>query len=95
MSDGISISFVDFAAPLLEFDRVRCALARSFLVRSWCGPRQRKISADDETARALNRFVERSVNRFAKHTGYDQPSGAPVAQVGRIISAGPDRQSRP
>ena len=27
----------DFAAFSFEFDRVRCALVRSFLVRNWCG----------------------------------------------------------
>src|SRR5262249_206667 len=37
MSDGISISFVDFAAVSFEFDRVRCALFWPFLVRNWCG----------------------------------------------------------
>jgi hypothetical protein len=43
-------------------------------------------------ARALNRFVKRSVKWSAKHAGCDQPFGAPVVQV---VSAGPDRQSRP
>src|SRR5437879_3498657 len=39
MSDGIKDSFVDFAAVSFDFDRVRCILLRSFLVRNWCGPR--------------------------------------------------------
>jgi hypothetical protein len=39
MSDGTMVSFVDFAAFSFEFDRVRCVLARSFLVRNWCGLR--------------------------------------------------------
>jgi len=37
MSGRISISFVDFAALLFDFDRVRCVLMRLFLVRNWCG----------------------------------------------------------
>jgi hypothetical protein len=37
MSGRISISFVDFPAFSFEFDRVRCVLVRSFLVRNWCG----------------------------------------------------------
>src|SRR5205823_10860302 len=37
MSDGISISFVDFAVVSFTFDRVCCASFRSFLVRNWCG----------------------------------------------------------
>jgi hypothetical protein len=34
---GRTISFVEFAAFLFEFDRVRCGLASLFLVRNWCG----------------------------------------------------------
>jgi len=37
MSGGISISFVDVAALLFDFDRVRFGLFRLFLVRNWCG----------------------------------------------------------
>jgi hypothetical protein len=37
MSGRISISFVDFAAFLFDFDRVRCVLMRLFLARNWCG----------------------------------------------------------
>jgi hypothetical protein len=37
MSDGISISFVDFFALSLASDRVRCVSARPFLVRNWSG----------------------------------------------------------
>jgi hypothetical protein len=37
MSGRISISFVDFAAFLFDFDGVRCVLMRLFLVRNWCG----------------------------------------------------------
>src|SRR5437588_12844215 len=37
MSDGISISFVDFVVVSFTFDRVYCASFRSFLVRNWCG----------------------------------------------------------
>jgi hypothetical protein len=36
MSDGISISFVEFTVVLLDFDRVRCVSIKSFLVRNWC-----------------------------------------------------------
>ncbi|KGJ67766.1 hypothetical protein BJA5080_01335 [Bradyrhizobium diazoefficiens SEMIA 5080] len=39
MSGGIWFSFVDLAVPLFGLDRVRCILARSFLVRNWCGAR--------------------------------------------------------
>jgi hypothetical protein len=31
------VGFVDFLAFSVAFDRVRCVLARSFLVRNWCG----------------------------------------------------------
>src|SRR5437016_3077852 len=37
MSDGTSISIVDFAVVSFAFDRVCCASFRSFLVRNWCG----------------------------------------------------------
>ena len=37
MGDGLSIGFVDFPALLFDFDHVRCVLARSILVRNWCG----------------------------------------------------------
>jgi hypothetical protein len=37
MSGRLSISFVDFAAFLFDFDRVRYVLMRLFLVRNWCG----------------------------------------------------------
>ena len=37
MSDGISISFVDFPAVLFAFDRVCCVSLARFLVRNWCG----------------------------------------------------------
>lgn len=37
MSGGISISFVDLIAVLFDFDRVRYASIRLFLVRNWCG----------------------------------------------------------
>jgi hypothetical protein len=37
MSGGTSIGFVDFAAFLFDFDRVRCVLMMLFLVRNWCG----------------------------------------------------------
>lgn len=37
MSGGISASFVDFAVVSFGFARVRCLLAKSFLVRNWCG----------------------------------------------------------
>ncbi len=33
------VGFVDFAEFSLEIDRVRCVLARPFLVRNWCGAR--------------------------------------------------------
>ncbi len=36
MSGKRSTSFIDFTALSFEFDRVCCALARSFLVRNWC-----------------------------------------------------------
>jgi hypothetical protein len=36
MSGRISVSFVDFAAVSPAFDRVRCVLMRSFLVRNGC-----------------------------------------------------------
>jgi len=39
MSGRISVSFVDFTGLSFDFDRVRCALLKSFLVRSWRGPR--------------------------------------------------------
>ena len=39
MSGRISVSFVDFTGLSFDFDRIRCALLKSFLVRSWCGPR--------------------------------------------------------
>jgi hypothetical protein len=38
MSGRILIGFVDSTVFLLGSDRVRFALARSFLVRNWCGP---------------------------------------------------------
>jgi hypothetical protein len=41
MSGRISVRFVDFAAVSSAFDRVRCGLIRSFLVRNWCGPQSR------------------------------------------------------
>src|SRR5712691_9408455 len=37
MSGRIKDAIVDFAAFSLAFDRVHCALVRSFLVRNWCG----------------------------------------------------------
>ncbi len=37
MSGRISIRFVDDAAFLPRFDRVRCGSMSSFLVRNWCG----------------------------------------------------------
>jgi hypothetical protein len=36
-SGRISIRFVDFPTFLFDFDRVRCVLLMSFLVRNWCG----------------------------------------------------------
>jgi hypothetical protein len=36
-SGRIQFSFVDFVAFSSEVERVRCVLARSFLVRNWCG----------------------------------------------------------
>ncbi|BAC48830.1 blr3565 [Bradyrhizobium diazoefficiens USDA 110] len=75
---------VELAAPMLEFDRVSCALARSFLGRNRCGPRRWQTSADEETAHALNRFVERSVKPFAKHAWRWPTSGSPVIQAGWI-----------
>lgn len=38
MSGGISISFVDLAVLLFDFDRVYCVPIRLFLVRNGCGP---------------------------------------------------------
>jgi hypothetical protein len=37
MSGRMSISFVDFAAVLFDFDRVCYVSITSFLVRNWCG----------------------------------------------------------
>jgi hypothetical protein len=39
MSGRISISSVDFAAFLFDFDRVSWVSFTSFLVRNWCGGR--------------------------------------------------------
>jgi hypothetical protein len=36
MSGRISIGFIDFAVYSFAFDRIRCVLVRSFLVRNWC-----------------------------------------------------------
>jgi hypothetical protein len=39
MSGRIKDAIVDFAAFSSQIARVGCALARSFLVRNWCGAR--------------------------------------------------------
>jgi hypothetical protein len=57
MSGGIMDAFVDFAVFSFEFDRVRCFLFRSFLVRNWCGDR---VGAD---RRALHNAEEADVCR--------------------------------
>jgi hypothetical protein len=38
MSGRVMVSFVDFSAFSFDFDDVRRASTRSFLVRNWCGP---------------------------------------------------------
>ena len=45
MSDGILIGFVDFAAFSFSFDRVRCILTGSFLVRNWSPTNVRDLKA--------------------------------------------------
>jgi len=37
MSGSKSVGFIDFAVFSFAFDRVCCALLRSFLVQNWCG----------------------------------------------------------
>ena len=49
MGDGISIGFVDFPALLFDFDQVRCVLARSILVRNWCGLRPYVVIAGGQS----------------------------------------------
>src|SRR6476469_1692138 len=46
MSGSTSIDFVDFAAFSFYFDRARCALSRSFLVRNWCGQARAELTLD-------------------------------------------------
>jgi hypothetical protein len=58
MSDGISISFVDFAVFSFAFDCLCYVLARSFLVRNWCGG-----------ARAFGRQPAININQLSKRLG--------------------------
>jgi hypothetical protein len=60
MSDGISSSFVVFAAVSSAFDRVHCDLMRSFLVRNWCGcPVRRSDDARSPRAAELPGWLHR------------------------------------
>ena len=60
MSGGIMVIFVDSAAFSFEFDRVRCALARSFLERNRCGLRPSVETACDRDTAAVLTIVRRS-----------------------------------
>jgi hypothetical protein len=46
VSGRISIKFVDFAAVLLDFDRVLFVSTGLFLVRNWCGTVPNKTLSD-------------------------------------------------
>jgi hypothetical protein len=64
MSGRISIGFVDllrFRSSSFEFDRVRRHLARSFLVRNWCGCPTR--STNGQNGRLLRSSNFASVRR--------------------------------
>jgi hypothetical protein len=55
MSDGILIGFADFPAFLFDFDRVRWALLRLYLVRNWCGPGLPRVSGSCGTSARRDR----------------------------------------
>src|SRR6266700_1182509 len=61
MSGRISISFVDFTAVSAAFDRIRCFLMRTFLVRNWCGalerPKVQALCSHDFRTEALGSLV--------------------------------------
>src|SRR5262249_19898825 len=55
MSGRISISFVDFAVFLFDFDRVRYVLMRLLLVRNWCGVILRRPRTNPRRPLTLNK----------------------------------------
>src|SRR6202022_3361007 len=66
MSDRIMIGLVDFAAFSFEFDR--WTLARSFLVRNWCGPWPTVETVGGQSGRRSFRYSTRSGSHLLKRS---------------------------